>query len=121
LTEQGLYQREALAMIETWRESWFEEGARLFYIVPERAIESILPLNIEPAPVEIARVFVGRMEILTAAIQQDVKEAIARNDRTGLEKYGRFLQPIAQRLGVRSTLVDAVHASYFSNPATCIR
>ena len=34
LTAQGLYPDEAHAMIETWRQSWFEEGSRLFYVVP---------------------------------------------------------------------------------------
>src|SRR5262249_40442320 len=28
LTEAGLYPKEAAAMVETWRDSWFEEGAR---------------------------------------------------------------------------------------------
>src|SRR5262249_28718099 len=30
LVGQGLYEKEAKAMIETWRDSWFEEGTRLF-------------------------------------------------------------------------------------------
>ncbi len=34
LIAQGLYQDEAQAMLETWRDSWFEEGSRLLYIVP---------------------------------------------------------------------------------------
>src|SRR4030095_7533466 len=35
LTAEGLYAREANAMVETWRDSWFEEGARIFYIIPK--------------------------------------------------------------------------------------
>lgn len=120
LTGQGLYQKEARAMIETWRDSWFEEGTRLFYIVPQRTIDSILPLEIKPAPSQIARVFVGRMEIITHAIQEDVKQAITKNDRPALEKYGRFLEPIANRIGARSQLLDSVYASYFSG-AACVR
>src|SRR4029079_3015051 len=33
LVKNGLYEKEAQAMVETWRDSWFEEGARLLYIV----------------------------------------------------------------------------------------
>ena len=33
LVAQGLFPREAHAMVETWRDSWFEEGSRLIYIV----------------------------------------------------------------------------------------
>ena len=38
-------------MVETWRDSWFEEGSRLIYIVPSRAIDAILPLQIEPGEI----------------------------------------------------------------------
>ena len=70
LLANGLYPEEASAMIDTWRESWFEEGTRLFYIVPRPAIDAILPLAITPAPSAIARVFVGRMELVTPATEQ---------------------------------------------------
>ena len=33
LVAHGLYPREAKAMVESWRGSWFEQGTRLFYIV----------------------------------------------------------------------------------------
>jgi len=106
-------------MIETWRDSWFEEGTRLFYIVPRRAIDSILALDIQPAPAEIARVFVGRMEIITPSIEEEVKAAIATNDRPVLEKYGRFLEPIARRIGTKSTMLDSIHSSYVSRASSC--
>jgi hypothetical protein len=59
----GLFPREAKAMVETWRDSWFGEGTRLFYIVSRNAIDSILPLEIDPIPVDVVRVFVGRLEL----------------------------------------------------------
>jgi hypothetical protein len=121
LIDGGLYQTEARAMIETWRDSWFEEGTRLFYIVPKHAVDAILPLDIQPAPSEIARVFVGRMEIITPAVEEDVKQAIAHNDRPALEKYGRFLEPIAKRIGLRSSLLDSVHSEYLYNAPNCSR
>jgi hypothetical protein len=63
LVDRGLYPKEARAMIETWRDSWFDEGKRLFYIVSRNTIDSILPLEIAPNPSEIVRVFVGRIEL----------------------------------------------------------
>jgi hypothetical protein len=65
LIAQGLFPREAQAMVETWRDSWFEEGSRLIYIVPSRAIDDALPLQVEPVPSQTARVFVGRIELIT--------------------------------------------------------
>jgi hypothetical protein len=98
LIAHGLYDKEAKAMIETWRDSWFEEGTRLFYIAPRRAIDGILPLTIAPVPSTIARVFVGRVELVTATTEREVARALETNDRATLARYGRFLQPIADRL-----------------------
>jgi hypothetical protein len=94
LVAQGLYVDEAQAMVETWRDSWFEEGSRLIYIVPAGFVNGILPLSINPAPVQIARVFVGRMELVTPATEKAVETAFAASDKATLEKYGRFLEPI---------------------------
>jgi len=100
LMANGLYAREAQAMIDTWKDSWFEEGARLLYIVPRADVDGILPLTISPKPSAIARVFVGRIELVTQATLQDVSAAIASGDRAALATYGRFLQPIAERAGL---------------------
>jgi len=94
LVSQGLYQDEAHAMLETWRDSWFEEGSRIFYIVPKPIVDSVLPLSIAPAPAETVRVFVGRLELVTPATEQEVAQAFAGNDRETLQEYNRFLQPI---------------------------
>jgi len=96
LLDQGLYRDEAHAMVETWKDSWFEEGSRLIYIVPRGFIDNVLPLTINPAPGQIVRVFVGRLEIVTPATARAVKAAVARNDEATLKKYGRFLEPIVQ-------------------------
>jgi hypothetical protein len=101
LTEQGLYPREASAMVETWRDSWFEDGTRLFYLIPQPAVDAILPLAIEPRPAEVVRVFVGRMEIITPEIQTDVEHALRENDLPTLGKHARFLEPIARSLADR--------------------
>jgi hypothetical protein len=94
LVRQGLYRDEAHAMVETWNDSWFEEGSRLIYIVPRGFIDNILPLNVDPAPGQLVRCFVGRLEIVTPATVIAVKTAIAHNDEETLSKYGRFLEPI---------------------------
>jgi hypothetical protein len=96
LVGQGLYRDEARAMVETWKDSWFEEGSRLIYIVPRRFVDNVLPLTMNPEPGQIVRVFVGRLEIVTPATASAVKTAVARNDETTLNKYGRFLQAILQ-------------------------
>jgi hypothetical protein len=121
LVGHGLYPKEAKAMIATWRDSWFEEGTRVFYIVPETVIDSVLPLQVQPAPAQIARVFVGRMEIITPAIEQDVRRAAEANDRETLKKYGRFLGPIAERIGLKSAVLDAVYSEVLSQSAACAR
>jgi hypothetical protein len=98
LVAQGLYPKEAQAMVDTWRDSWFEEGARLIYLVPAPAIDAILPLHVEPAPSQTARVFVGRIELLTSKTTRAVEEAIAAGDRTTIDRYSRFLDPILTRI-----------------------
>jgi len=99
LVGQGLYRDEAHAMVETWKDSWFEEGSRLIYIVPHGFIDKVLPLTIDPVPGQIVRVFVGRLEIVTPATAKAVSTAVAHNDEATLDKYSRFLEPILQTIG----------------------
>jgi len=98
LAAQGLFPKEAQAMVETWRDSWFEEGTRLIYIVPSRAVDAFLPLHVDPAPAQTARVFVGRIELITPETTSKVEEAMARGDWPAIEHYGRFLDPILDRI-----------------------
>jgi hypothetical protein len=94
LISEGLYTDEAHAMLETWKDSWFEEGSRILYIVPRAFVDSALPLTITPAPVQLNRVFVGRVELITPATQQAVESAFASGSRAALARYSRFLEPI---------------------------
>jgi hypothetical protein len=98
LTSQGLYPDEAHAMIETWRGSWFEEGSRLFYIVPKSFLSATLPLTINPTPSQTVRVFVGRLELVTPATMQTVEKILATHDIMGLQKYNRFLEQILKQM-----------------------
>ena len=103
LISQGLFPDEAHAMLETWKNSWFEEGSRLIYIVPRRFIDSVLPLRISPAPAMTTRVFVGRLELVTPATERAVESAFASNDQLTLAKYNRFLEPILRNMIQKST------------------
>ena len=98
LVAQGLYQNEAQAMVQTWRDSWFEEGSRLLYIVPAEFVNTVLPLTIKPKPIQTTRVFVGRLELVTPATASAVEVAFAQHDRATLAKYARFLEPILKTM-----------------------
>jgi hypothetical protein len=106
LLARGLYAAEANAMLETWRDSWFEEGTRLIYVVPRSEVDAILPLHIEPAPDEVARVFVGRMELVTPDTLKEITAALLANDAATLRRFGRFLEPIGRRIVAESPRED---------------
>jgi hypothetical protein len=103
LVAQGLFPREAQAMVETWRDSWFEEGSRLIYIVPSQAIDAILPLSVEPTATQTARVFVARIELITPETKQSVEQAVAKGDWSALGRYTRFLGPIFKRISAEGS------------------
>ena len=129
LKDAGLYEKEAEAMVATWRDSWFEEGTRVFYVLPSRTVDAVLPLMITPAPAAVARAFVGRMELITPASLVQVQSALATNDIAALERHGRFLGPMADRLAARMTSVsdrsriravtNAVFANYVARFGGC--
>lgn len=116
LVAQGLYRDEAEAMFETWRDSWFEEGSRLLYLVPRAFVDSVLPLSINPAPAQTVRVFVGRLELITSATQKAVEEALVTRDRITLARYGRFLMPIVNMIasGAEDRLTEEQIGEYYS-------
>ncbi|HEX2488211.1 MAG TPA: hypothetical protein VHR27_02350 [Blastocatellia bacterium] len=119
LVGEGLYEKEAAAMVKTWRDSWFEEGLRVFYILPRRATDSILPITIKPQPSELARVFVGRAEIITPEMETEIRAAAqlfgenspeARKAAiNSVRRYGRFADPVL-REARKNAKDDASHA-----------
>ena len=129
LIAQGLYPSEAKAMVKTWHDAWFEEGARLLYVVPRRAVDAVLPLSITPSPDETVRVFMGRLEVITPATLQAVERAIADSDAPTLARYGRFIAPIVQRISAdrRQTvdqtrldrLITVAYGSATPQPLSC--
>ena len=98
LTGLGLYPKEAQAMVETWTESWFGEGARVFYIVPRPTVDALLPLKIDPAPSQVQRVFVGRVDLLSPQSEDTIIHALRAGDSQTLSEFGRFLEPFAAQL-----------------------
>ena len=95
-------------MVKTWRDSWFEEGLRVFYLVPRQATDEILPLTIDPKPDQVVRVLVGRAEIITPEQERQMTDLVrkmgsasasARSDaQTELKKLGRFAEPTLRRI-----------------------
>jgi hypothetical protein len=106
LVAQGLYAREARAMVETWRDDWFNDGTRVFYVVPQTDVDAMLPLVVEPKPASIVRTFVGRMEVVTERSEADVARALATNDARLIEAYGRWLGPIGDRIIAKTANAD---------------
>jgi len=114
LVANGLYEKEARAMIKTWRDSWFEPGMRVFYIVPRKLTDSILPIKIEPAPAELTRVLVGRMEVITPEAERSIIQQVAklggssaeiRNEAaTIIRRHGRFSEPVLKN--IREQITD---------------
>lgn len=79
LESEGLYRAEAEAMVKTWRDAWFEdEGLRILYVLPRAWTDQILPITLEPKPRELVRVMVGRSELITPAVESQVRELVTR-------------------------------------------
>jgi hypothetical protein len=111
LVAEGLYPREADAMIATWKASWFgEDGVRVLYLLPRAWTDEILPLTLTPQPKSLVRVMVGRAELITPAMERALsrqvarfgspdehvqRQAVADTQAIGL---GRFLEPAVRRL-----------------------
>ncbi|HYX30444.1 MAG TPA: hypothetical protein VE863_18030 [Pyrinomonadaceae bacterium] len=108
LVASGLFDKEADAMIKTWRNSWFEPGMRVFYILPRSATDAVLPITINPKPDELVRVLVGRTEVITPEMEKSVKQQVSRLNNPSpsvraeataeIRNYGRFYEPILKRI-----------------------
>jgi len=110
LEAEGLYASEAEAMVATWRDAWFEnQGVRILYILPRAWTDSTLPITMTPKPSELTRVMVGRAEVFTPVMTQQLCKCVdgfrqsdpaikqAALDDFKAMKLGRFT-PVAMRL-----------------------
>ena len=104
LVSAGLYKKEARAMVNTWRDSWFtEDGMRVLYLLPRTWTDGTLPLTLTPEPAHLVRVMVGRAEIITPEVQDQLLALLTRatsgdaaaREQAGLavKKLGRFAMP----------------------------
>jgi len=79
LADEGLYPREAAAMVKTWESTWFgEKGMRVLYILPRTWTDRTLPLTLTPEPRETQRVMVARAEIITAEMESKLLGQVER-------------------------------------------
>lgn len=79
LVSEGLYEREAAAMVKTWESSWFaERGLRVLYTLPRAWTDRTLPLAITPTPRATQRVMVARAEVITPAMELALLEKTER-------------------------------------------
>jgi hypothetical protein len=86
LVKQGLYEKEAQAMVNTWQDQWYaEEGTRVLYLLPRDWTDRTLQLQVTPQPDSVVRVMVGRAELITPAINRELRKQIL-TFRTGDEK-----------------------------------
>ena len=113
LVSEGLYEREANAMVNTWRDSWFEEdGLRVLYTLPREWTDRTLPLTMAPKPRELVRVMVGRAEVFTPATEKKLTNALSLAEKGDSEaratfiseckKLGRFAEPALAKLRSKS-------------------
>jgi len=117
LVKEGLYPREASAMVNTWTDSWFqEEGVRVLYVLPRGWTDLTLPLTLTPAPRQLTRVMVGRSEVIPADVQRTLAEALTKSAAGDPEareraiaqmaKLGRFAEPAVRLVTKDSTLQE---------------
>lgn len=102
LEESGLYADEARAMVDTWNHSYFlNPGTRVLYIAPRSWADELLPIQITPAPKELVRTLVGRIEVLLPEEEQrivrDLHDAAEGKITLQPDAYGRFTEPKLRR------------------------
>ena len=99
LIDAGLYRDEVMAMLITWRASYFgSPGLRVFWIVPRAFTDLTLPLEINPLPTHPQRVLVGRAEILTPAMEARLKLESSLPEAQQQLLRSRYRLPYLERL-----------------------
>ncbi len=114
LVSAGLYPKEARAMVNTWERSYFRaEGLRVLCLLPRPDVDAAIPLRITPAPDQLVRVMIGRVEVLTPATERHLEQLLTdlgtpdtkvqKAARDGLARLGRFQEPMLRRVLAIST------------------
>ncbi len=99
LVPSGLTLSEAQAMIDTWEHGYLSvPGLRLLYILPPHEVHRLLPLEITPAPADVVRVFVGRLEVMLDTDEVSLmNKVIAAGDLIDVTQLGRFAESLLHR------------------------
>lgn len=102
LRATGLYDDEARAMVNTWSRSYFRTpGLRILYVLPRAWTDALLPIRIEPTPVELVRTLVGRVEVFSAdeesALAARIEASAASRGSMDLGPLGAFAEPKLRR------------------------
>ena len=109
LEDSGLYAKEARAMVNTWKTSYFQsEGVRALIVMPQAWTDEFIPITITPRPRELVRVMVGRLELLTPERERRAEAAVRAlgSDRESLRReafaflrdQGRYVEPVIRRV-----------------------
>jgi len=125
LVNAGLFPKEAAAMVETWRDSWFETGTRILYLAPRAMVDRVLPLRIQPGPAAVERVFAGRVELLAPWRAEELRRT---SDPAVMLRAGRFLDSFGTMIhkGSGARLHDAAYRAaskkmWDESAAGCVR
>jgi hypothetical protein len=124
LASAGLTKSEASAMLQTWQDGYFQTvGFKVFWIVPRKLTDQILPITITPTPASLERVLVGKTEVLTPAFEKQLLAYYKANGNLDLWKTDRYhlayMERVNQLLSAESVSDASLNASalVFPNPA----
>ncbi|MFO0956323.1 MAG: tetratricopeptide repeat protein [Isosphaeraceae bacterium] len=109
LVSAGLYDKEARAMVNTWKTSYFRtEGTRALFVMPQEWTDRYIPMTITPKPREVVRVMVGRIELLSpereAIAERSIRDLASPDSKERelafgwLRDQGRYVEPIVRRV-----------------------
>ena len=91
LTAHGLYEDEAIAMLNTWAASYFNTpGLRVFFTLPQDWTDRVLPLNVSGYEnIEYVRTMIGRIELVSAELRTLLQkiEAAPRSSRAWFNNW----------------------------------
>jgi hypothetical protein len=111
LTSAGLYDKEAAAMLNTWKTSYFgKSGLRVFWIVPKKFTDDILPLTMNPAPDALERVLIGRSEIMTTQQEKRIYNYYKTDPTLSILAGDRFIEAYKDRMAYLDANPSALQA-----------
>ncbi len=111
LSGAGLTNAEASAMVKTWNASYFKTpGPRLLLLMPRTWTDQILPIRITPAPSELNRVLVARIELLSRRDEQRVLDSVISGATATEPKLRRALM-LTKEPKIQARLRELIEAA----------